>query len=272
MVKKRDEPLEHDPLDLARLGHFPEFDHQAQAIAEENQGAGLVLEQVKENDNLAGAIYQDAPCRQAFHGFVLAPEADVALEGQHVEHSVQQGDDRGEGQEIRVCLQEHALQLLRLFLVGQAHLLLQFPGFFHLQVYRSLPQGELMKPYAKRQLAAGGLIHFGHLILQEPKVVQEDEGSVRLRLLVLAKEKVDGRLDLLAQWIHGFVTQERNGQVAFPVSRHDRRSRILFDPGLPPLIHLGRGHEVLPRLLLLLLPPLGEWVGQGQLAHDGLAG
>ena len=75
--------------------------------------------------DLAEGIDEDGANGQALHALLVAPEANVVLEGQQVEEGVQQRDAEGEGQEERVALRQHPLELIRISLAHCAHVSLQ---------------------------------------------------------------------------------------------------------------------------------------------------
>ena len=71
--------------------------------------------------HLAGAVDAHGAHGQALHVLLAAPEADVVLEGQQVEHAVQDAHQRGQAQEVGIALQQHALQLVALAFALRAH-------------------------------------------------------------------------------------------------------------------------------------------------------
>ena len=67
------------PLDIHdhRLGHFPDLDHEADALADQDHPGGVVVEEIEEDDDLHRAVGEQSADREALHRLVVPPEADV---------------------------------------------------------------------------------------------------------------------------------------------------------------------------------------------------
>lgn len=70
--------------------HLPELDAEAEAVAEQHRVRGVVVEEVKEDDDLAAGPDEDRPGAEPLHALVVAPEPYVALERQEVKDSVKE--------------------------------------------------------------------------------------------------------------------------------------------------------------------------------------
>lgn len=86
----------------------------------QNRSYHIQITQTDKKRDLEDDVHEQSADAESLQVSSGTPELDVVLEGQEVEHAVQRGDEEGEGQEVGVGLQQHALHLVGLALAGRS--------------------------------------------------------------------------------------------------------------------------------------------------------
>ena len=102
------------------------------------QGLTIVC-QVEENHQAEADIDNHGAQADAFHRLFVLKKADIVLECKNIEHGVQHGYDRRDGEQVRIGVQEHvAYHVVPLILLPRERFLLS-PILFRLALQLPLP-------------------------------------------------------------------------------------------------------------------------------------
>mmetsp|Transcript_68515 Transcript_68515/g.161054 ORF Transcript_68515/g.161054 Transcript_68515/m.161054 type:complete len:272 (-) Transcript_68515:327-1142(-) len=118
-------------VDVTRFVHLPDLDHETDAGADEDHPGGFSIEEVEENDTLTHNVEEDGADGQPLHALDFAPEGDVVLEREHVEHTMQDGHHKRHTQQNRVPLEQDLLELVFAVALHRSHLLVHAEGLVH---------------------------------------------------------------------------------------------------------------------------------------------
>ena len=90
------------------------YEH-ANAARHEHEVAGVLVEEVEEDDERGQTAPHHHPHWQANHSLAFLPVADVVFESQKVEEEMEGSHDEGEHEEVEVCVCENTFDLISVF-------------------------------------------------------------------------------------------------------------------------------------------------------------
>ena len=109
-----------EELDLAEVGELdglaelPDLDGDADSVADDDHPRRVVIQQVQEDDDLHEDLHAHAAHADALHALDALPVAHVVAERQRLQHAVRQAHDHRHGQQHRVSVEDHPLDLVLL--------------------------------------------------------------------------------------------------------------------------------------------------------------